>query len=138
MEKDKGILLVFFAGLIWGIGSFFSKIGVTLVGPWSASYLRTIVFFPVVLGFILWRGNLTFTWNRSIAYSVLAGLLTGGAILLARKALEFYDVSVVNPVLRLNILVTILLSILILKETITWRKSLGILFALTALILLSM
>jgi|GEM_PF-2624967 len=136
-EKKRGISLVLLAGLLWGVGSFISKVGVTAVGPWTAAYVRSLAFFPVVTGYILWKGELSLNWNQGTAYSMAAGLLTGATVILARQALQFYDVSLVNPVIRLNILVTLLLSVIVLKERINWKKGLGVAFALGALILLS-
>jgi transporter family protein len=133
----NGIALVVVAALLWGVGSFVSKVAVTAIGPWTAALVRSIVFFPLVAGFVLWRRQPSLERNRGLVYGALAGAVLGVGIVATRFSLSFYDVSLVDPIRRLNVLVAVLLSVLVLDEALTVRKGLGIATAIAALYLLT-
>lgn len=136
-DEKRGIFFVFLAACLWGVGGFFSKMGVTLVGPWIAAFLRSLCFFPVVMGFVLSSKKFNFSFERKALYPITAGILVGLGIILVRLSLSFYEVSLVTPIQRLSILVTVILSFIILREELTPGKSLGIVLALTSFLLLS-
>lgn len=131
-NKFKGISLVIIAAFLWGLGGFFSKIAVNSVGPWTSAFIRTIVFFPIVIGYVLSRNEFKLKLERETVYSIGAGLTVGIGVILIRFSLSFYDVSIVKPIQRLSILVTVILSIYILDEKITVKKGLGVALALLA------
>lgn len=132
-----GLTLILFAAVLWGIGAFLSKIAVLSINPWATSLVRSLVFFPIVAGYISHRTDITWEADRSTAYACGAGLLAGGTVLSTRLALTVYDVSLVSPIKRLSLLVTVLFALVLLNETLTRRKALGIGAALGALVLLS-
>lgn len=136
-ETKQGIVFVILAACLWGIGGFFSKMGVSSIGPWKAAFIRSLCFFPVVMTFVFSRDDFTISFDREALYSIMAGILVGTGILLSRISLFLYEVSLVKPIQRLSILVTILLSFVILGERLTLRKGLGIALALTSFFLLS-
>lgn len=70
-------------------------------------------------------------------YSILAGIAMGLGVILYYIALNQFELSIAKPLVSLNVLVTVSLSIVILKERITWMKVIGILLAIAALVLLS-
>lgn len=133
----NGIVLVLVAALLWGVGSFVSKVAVTSVGPWTAALVRSVVFFPLVAGFVLWRRQSPLERNRGLAYGAVAGAVLGVGIIATRLSLSAYDVSLVDPIRRLNVLVAVVLSVLVLDEALTVRKGLGIVTAIAALYLLA-
>ncbi len=132
----KGIPLIIMAALLWGLGGFFSKISVTSLGPWKSALIRTIVFFPIVIGYVISRSEFNFKLEKRSIFSIGAGLTVGLGIILVRLSLSFYEVSVVKPIQRLSILVTVILSVYILGEKITIKKGLGVALALLAFFLL--
>lgn len=135
--KKRGIVFVILAACFWGVGGFFSKMGVSSIGPWKAAFVRTLGFFPVVIGFILSRKHFSISFDRQALYPTAAGVLVGLGILLVRLSLSLYEVSVVKPIQRLSILITVILSFIILGESFTFRKALGIGLALVSFFLLS-
>lgn len=126
------------ASLLWGLGGFIAKVGVISVGPWVTAFVRSVSFFPVVGLFVLLTGGADFRWNKTTVYAIVAGALTGASIIFSRLAFGIYEVSMVAPILRLRVLVTVGLSILILNEPLTKRKMAGIGAAVAALIFLSL
>lgn len=131
-KRFKGISLVIMAAFLWGLGGFLSKIAVDSIGPWKSAFIRTIVFFPIVIGYVLSRKGFTLKLEKDIIYSIGAGLTVGIGIILVRLSLTYYDVSIVKPIQRLSILVTVILSVYILDEKITLTKGIGVILALLA------
>ena len=77
--------------------------------------------------------------NKSLAqYSIIVGLSIFIATFLALIALKSGNASVIVPVVRMGFVVTAICAFLFLKEKITLEKGLGILFAVAALVLLSL
>lgn len=131
-DKGKGIFFIILAACLWGVGGFFSKMGVASVGPWKAAFVRSLCFLPVVMGFVLSREHVNISFGRGALYPIAAGMLVGVGIILSRLSLSLYEVSLVAPIQRLSILVTVILSFIVLEEKLTPRKSLGIGLALTS------
>ncbi|MBS3782249.1 MAG: DMT family transporter [Candidatus Thermoplasmatota archaeon] len=137
MKKEQsGMVFIIAAALLWGIGDLFAKIGVTALGPWPAIFFRSIFFLPIVMIYVFHKRDLDIVFDKNSFYPILAGVCVGLGIIFSRFALSVYEVSLVKPIQRLSILITVLLSILFLKEKMTVKKSLGIGLALTAFFLL--
>ena len=128
---------IIFASVSWGFARFISKLAVTSGGAWTAALIRSFTFFPVVTVFILWRCKGLPKFTRGSLYAAFAGLLAGLGVIFFRLSVEIYDISLVSPLLRLNVLITVLLSVILLKEKFTARKTLGIVLAMGAIIFLS-
>jgi transporter family protein len=133
----RGIWLVLTAAVLWGVGSLFSKVAVATVDPWTAALVRSLVFFPIVAAFVLRRTRVSWRADRATLYGIGAGLATGVSILSARVALTAYDVSLVSPVRRLSLLVTVAVAVLVFEESLTARKLAGVGAALGGALLLS-
>lgn len=137
IDNKKKLTFVFLASLLWGVGRFVAKIGVTSIGPWMSSFIRSLVFLPVVTFFVFLTGGIDLRWNRGTLYAAIAGILVGGTIILFRVAYSFFEVSFVDPILRLNILVTGGIGVLLLGEKLTYRKIAGLVSSLMALFFLT-
>ena len=68
--------------------------------------------------------------RRSGTFLVLSGLATGASWLCYFRALQAGPASVVVPIDKLSILVTILFSSLVLKETLSRKAALGLVLIL--------
>lgn len=107
--------------------------------------------FPATLGYCAWAVTMTpcalyaarntgwriKTNKRSIAYGMAVGLLGAGGQLILFKALESGPAYIVFPLISLSPAITILFSMLFLKERATQRQWFGILFSLIAIFMLS-
>jgi uncharacterized membrane protein len=132
-----GLLMILLAAVVWGVGDIFSKLAVETTSPWLTSLVRSATFFPIVAACVLRQGRPRVRADRATVAAAGAGTLVGVAIVAARFALEHYDVSIVSPIRRLSLLVTVVLSVLVLDETLTTRKAAGIVTALVAALLLA-
>ena len=75
--------------------------------------------------------------NKMSWIALLAGISGGLGFLFFYQALEKGSASLVIPISSLYVLVAAVLAVIFLKEPLTLRKALGILFAVLAIILLS-
>jgi len=134
--------------------------------PWLLYTLITTVFwgtwgalieipeqagFPATLGYIVWsltmipcalvalaliKWKLDYTW-QSIFYGMIIGITGAGGQLALFHALVSGPAYLVFPIISLSPTITIILSVIFLKETASKRHWIGISLALTAILLMS-
>ncbi len=136
MDDQDGIIFIIAAALLWGIGDLFSKLAVTAIGPWPSIFIRSMFFLPIVMAYVFHQEDFTVSVDRVSIYPMLAGAFVGLGIIFSRFSLTIYEVSLVKPIQRLSILITVVLSILFLDEKMTRKKVVGVGLALTAFFLL--
>jgi uncharacterized membrane protein len=134
---DRGIALIVAAAALWGVSDVFSKVAVASASPWLTSLVRSLVFFPIVAGWSVRRGRPRTGFDRATLAAAAAGVVVGVSIVATRFALLSYDVSIVSPIKRLGLLVTVVLGIAVLDEHLTVRKAVGIVAAVGAVVLLA-
>ncbi len=118
------LLSAFFASLT----AIFAKIGVTNVNSDLATAIRTVVILIVAWGIAMARGELkgiTELSRHSVLFLALSGLATGLSWIFYYKALQIGKVSQVAPVDKLSVALTIVLSVVILKETLSVKAAIG-------------
>jgi transporter family protein len=118
------LLSAFFASLT----AIFAKIGVTNVNSDLATAIRTVVILVVAWGIAMARGELKGIADlskHSVLFLVLSGLATGLSWIFYYKALQIGKVSQVAPVDKLSVALTIVLSVIILKEALSLKVAIG-------------
>jgi transporter family protein len=108
--------------------AIFGKIGVADIPSNLATFLRTIVilaFTALILTFRKeWRSPESLD-GRSVLFLVLSALATGASWLCYYRALQLGPASKVAPVDKLSVAITIVLAVIFLGETLTWKTVLG-------------
>ena len=108
--------------------------------------------FPATLGYIVWSltmipcalvGLALIKWKldhsrQSILYGMIIGLLGAGGQLALFHALVVGPAYLVFPIISLSPVITILFSVIFLKETGSKRQWIGIVMALVAILLMSL
>lgn len=125
------------AVLLWGVWGLFAKLSANYLSPSSVmvfSGIGSVLVTIGVLAFLNFRPGLD---TKGIGLALVAGVLGTLATLLFLYAISRGKASVVVPMTALYPLVTIVLSLLILREPVTLKQGLGIGFALVALLLFS-
>ena len=123
--------------MAWGLWGVFSKVGTQHLGPQAALILGIFGYLPV-FGILLYETGGKIPWHPvGWAASLGAGLATAFALLFFFRALSQGEASVVVPLTSLYPLVTVTLSWLFLKESLTPRHLAGLILALVAVWLLS-
>ena len=114
----------FFAALTAVLG----KVGVSEVNSNLATLIRTVVILAVTIG-IVWARDEWEPLGRlsrfGVAMLVLSGIATGLSWLCYYRALQMAPASRVAPIDKLSVALVVLLAVLFLGETLTWRVGLG-------------
>ncbi len=118
------LLSVVFASLT----AIFAKTGVANVNSALATAIRTVVILIVAWGIVLARGELKGVGalsRHTVLFLILSGVDTGLSWIFYYKALQLGKVSKVASVDKLSVALTIILSALILKETLSSKPQWG-------------
>lgn len=112
-----------------GITAILAKIGIQSVPSHLATALRTGVVLVFAWGMVFLvgsQGDLAQLTGGDLAWLVLSGLATGASWLCYYRALQSGPASVVAPIDKLSILVTVAFSYLVFHERLTRRSGLGL------------
>ena len=123
------VLSAIFASLT----SIFGKIGVENVEPNLGTAIRTVVVLAVAWTMVFVSGKqreIKKIGKKSWLFLFLSGITTGLSWLCYYRALKDGPASIVVPVDKLSIAVTILFSYLLLKEKLTKKAAVGLLLIL--------
>ena len=129
--------LIFIAIIGWGFWGFFQKIGVSKIGAEVCILLTASIELIVVIGYLASIQKLHIPRSWSLTYPILAGTSVAIGTIAFLTALEKIPVSIARPMTGLSILVTVLLGVAFLHETLTVKHYLGIGMAIASIILLS-
>jgi uncharacterized membrane protein len=107
------------------------------VRPASFMVLQSWFFGPTALGWAVATGSLR--WNRAVLFGPVAGVLAFVATYAFLRSLQApgAQVGVSAAIYRLNLAVTALLAIILLREEVTAAKLAGLLLAVAAVLLLT-
>ena len=123
--------------LLWGLWGFLPKLASTYIGPNSSLLFQTIgnlIVALIVLIGINFRPEIHLT---GITYAALAGITGSLGALFFINAITRGESSVVVTITALYPVITIILSFLFFRETITLKQGIGIGFALISMVLFS-
>ena len=123
--------LVFAAGSAFfaGLTSILAKCGIRKTDSTVATALRTIVVLIMAILMTMITGSwsgITNISGKTWLFLVLSGLATGGSWLCYFRALQDGPASVVVPIDKLSILVSILFSYIVFHEKLTKRSAAGL------------
>ena len=123
------ILFAFGSALFAGLTSILAKCGIRKTDSTVATAIRTIVvlLFSWLMVWIVGSGpTITSLSAKTWIFLILSGLATGGSWLCYYKALQDGPASVVVPIDKLSILVSILFSYIVFHEKLTKRSAAGL------------
>jgi len=133
------IALALVAFLCLGLTDFLRKKG-AVEGAHPLGYLivETVVLLSIIpLAAVFLEGRIPDMGRGSIPYALMSGVTIAVALIALMTGLKTGEGSVVIPISRLGLALATLLNLLVLNETITLTKALGIGFAVVAVLLLS-
>lgn len=129
------ILSAIFAALT----AIFAKLGVSDMNSNLATAIRTVIVLVMIWLIVWvrgeWRGMHSIS-RLNILFLVLSGIATGLSWIFYFKALQSGPVSLVSAVDKLSLALTIILAVLFLGETLSWRTALGALFIISGTLIL--
>jgi transporter family protein len=133
------MLLSFATVLLWGSWGLQSKLIVDRISPWMNQVLFSIGLLPL-LAWTLFSKNLRQTAGqpqKGAAYGLLTGIFGGLGNVTFYLALSGGKASVIVPMVGLAPLITVVLAIIVLKESINRAQVVGVVLAVITIYLLS-
>lgn len=119
------VLLAMGSAFFAGITAILAKCGIRKTDSTVATAVRTIVVLAMSFLMVLLVGSIptigTISW-KSWLFLILSGLSTGASWLYYFRALQLGDVNKVVPIDKSSTILTMLLAMLFLGESITWLK----------------
>lgn len=141
-EKKKGTGWFFYAlasAIFAAMTTILGKIGVESIDSNLGTAIRTVFVLIMAWIIVFARGKqkqIKDIDKRSWVFIGLSGFATGLSWLCYYRALQTGDASIVAPIDKLSIVFTIFFSFVILKEKLSRRGLLGLLFIVTGTLLL--
>ena len=108
--------------------AIFAKIGVKHIDSDLATAVRTVVILILSWGIAFYKGVIPSVQSfnkQNWLFLILSGCATGLSWLFYFKALQIGKVSQVAPVDKLSVALTIVLSVIFLKESLTFKDAIG-------------
>ena len=116
------------SALFASLTAIFSKLGVTNVNSNLATAIRTIIVLIIAWGIVFAKGEakeLATISKQNLIFLIISGVATGLSWIFYFKALQIGKVSQVAPVDKLSVALTIVLSVIVLKEVLTIKAAIG-------------
>ena len=123
------ILLAFASAFFAGLTSILAKCGIKRTPSETATAIRTGVVLVMAWLMVLVTGKagaVRQVPRRELAFICLSGVATGASWLCYYRALQSGPASVVVPIDKLSILVTVAFSRLVFRERLTSRSAAGL------------
>lgn len=123
------VLYAFGSALFAGLTAVLAKCGIRKTDSTVATAIRTIIvlLFSWVMVFLVGsQVQISQLGGRTLLFLILSGLATGASWLCYFKALQIGDINKVVPVDKSSTVLTILLAVLFLHESLTLTKGAGI------------
>ncbi|MFE8699860.1 EamA family transporter [Cytobacillus sp. FJAT-54145] len=122
------IFLAILSAIFAALTNILAKIGIEDVDSNVATFIRTVVIILFAWGIVLFQGTfkqLGAISKKSFTFLILSGAATGLSWLCYFGALALGKVSVVNPIDKFSVVLTMILSFIILKEKPTKSTIMG-------------
>lgn len=105
-----------------------TKAGLKNVDPSLAFAIQAVLILLITWGVVFYQGNFT-SWKaiekNAWIFLIAAGIFTSLSTLFSYKALSVGPASYVATVERMSLVIAIVLSVIFLKEKLTWQIVLG-------------
>lgn len=128
-HDGKWIIYAFGAAVFAALTSILAKVGIEGVESNLATAIRTVVVLIMAWIVVAAKGKQTELRNidkKEAKFIALSGLATGASWLCYYYAIQNGIVSVVVPIDKMSILVTVILSYFVFKETLSKKAMLGL------------
>jgi drug/metabolite transporter (DMT)-like permease len=133
-----GYLFILGYVLIVGIATFLIKVGLKTIDAYQLNFLMGIGMFIVGIPALL-IANKSFKMPvKELPLGMLIGVMMAGGSLLFVLAFSKFQAGVASVLASTYVLIVIVLSVVFLKEGITWTKVAGILLTLVGVGLLTL
>lgn len=122
------IFYALLSALFAALTAIFAKIRVSQINSNLATAIRTVIVLFMIWSIVLVKGELKDMGSiskQNILFLILSGMGTGLSWIFYFKALQLGNVSQVAAIDKLSVAITIILSIIFLKEALTVKTAIG-------------
>ena len=127
--KKTWVLYALLAAIFASLTAILGKIGITDIDATLGTAIRTIVVLLVAWAIVFMQGeqrNIKQIDKKSGLFLVLSGLATGACWLFFYSALQLGPASVVVPIDKLSIVITIVFGVIMFKEKLKFKSVAGL------------
>jgi len=139
--NTRAFLLALLTAILWGVPPLFDKIALgTISSPILAVAIRSLALTIVSFGILVGIGDMesfsSLTWKNTT--TLVSGGMVGGLLGLWAyfEAIKCGEASGVASITAIYPVVTFILSLLLLNESLSWEKFLGIIFVVVGVFLI--
>lgn len=126
------LIYALLAALTASFSTIFTKLGVQNLSSSLAGTIKAIIMAVFFIVISLGKGDFTgvniFNYKKDLVFLVLAGVCGALSWLFMNIALKYGKVTQVAPIDKLSIVLTVILSALIFKETLSIKAFIGVIF----------
>lgn len=139
-NNKEWLIYACLSALFASLTSVFGKIGITNIDSNYGSAIRTTVVLIMswVMVLITGKSSKLKVDKKEIIFIVLSGFATGISWLAYYKALQVGPLSIITPIDKLSILVTIIFSYFVFKEKLSFKALMGLLLIIIGTLLLAL
>jgi len=135
---DRSFMFAILSMVIWGVLYFLLKIPNLIFGAiLVTSSIKLLTSFFSIPVLVAKKIRIFKTENKVLFYMILIGILDSMGFLAFNFALNFSPVSIVTAISSAVPVLSVLLGVIILKESLTRKQTIGIVTAILGLILIS-
>lgn len=130
-KGSKWIVYAILSAIFAALTSVLAKIGILGVESNLATAIRTVVILIMAFGIVFVKGEAKNIFNvakKEMLFIALSGIATGASWLCYYYAIQNGDLSVVVPIDKMSILLTIFFSNIFLKEKLSKKAMIGLIF----------
>lgn len=124
--------------------TIFSKLGINNLSPSLAATIKAVIMAAFLIGVSVFKGDfVNFTaqivnYKKDFLFLVLTGVCGALSWLFMNIALKYGKVTQVAPIDKLSVVFTVVISILIFKESISVKGMIGVVFIAIGAILVAL
>ena len=136
---NKWLIYAILTALFTSLATILGKIGIKDIESNFGTLIRTIIVFIIIWIIVFIRGKhkeIKIIKKKSWLFIILSGITTGLSWLCYFKALQNGEASIVFPIEKLSIVVSIIFSCIFLKEKINRKSIIGLILIITGTLLL--
>lgn len=139
-NNKECLIYALLSALFASLTSIFGKVGITNIDSNYGSAIRTTVVLIMswVMVLITGKSSKLKVDKKEIIFIVLSGFATGISWLAYYKALQVGPLSIIAPIDKLSILVTIIFSYFVFKEKLSFKALVGLLLIIIGTLLLAL
>lgn len=139
-NNKEWLIYACLSALFASLTSIFGKVGITNIDSNYGSAIRTTVVLIMswVMVLISGKSSKLKVDKKEIIFIVLSGFATGISWLAYYKALQVGPLSIIAPIDKLSILVTIIFSYFVFKEKLSFKALVGLLLIIIGTLLLAL